>query len=193
MPLAKTPAPLKLRTNSAEFRLLQYRTNPTPIFDLITQSISIGPSLQAEQNRPYSVPAGPNCLPNTHRHSGILLLSDLLILTIPLRLDCRIGRCRLLCSLRLLLHSIARILFGHDTRGLIVRISISQRRVFVLICWHSIHLLSWLCAQMKLNSFTPRAVVVSAFCRASPELHLLPLIEISGHSYPRKPSNRHLL
>jgi hypothetical protein len=63
-----------------------------------------------------------------------LLLSDLLILMIPFRLDCRIGRCRLLCSLRLLPHSIVCILFDHDTRGLIVRISISQGRVFGFRC-----------------------------------------------------------
>jgi hypothetical protein len=104
-------------------------------------------SLQAEQNRPYSVPAGHNCLPNTHSHSDVLLLSNLLILAIPLCLNCRIWRCRLLCSLRLLLHSIDRILIGHNLRGLIIRISIRHRRVFVLICWHSIHLLSWLYAQ----------------------------------------------
>jgi hypothetical protein len=78
-----------------------------------------------------------------------LLLSDLLILTILLCLDRRIGRCYLVCSLRLLLRGIARILFAHNTCRLIVRISIRQRRVFVLICWHSIHLLFWLFAQMK--------------------------------------------
>jgi hypothetical protein len=76
-----------------------------------------------------------------------LLLSDLLILAIPLCLNCRIWRRCLLCSLRLLLHSIARILFGHNPCGLIIRISIRQRSVFVLICWQSIHLLSRLHAQ----------------------------------------------
>jgi hypothetical protein len=52
-------------------------------------------------------PAKRSHLPNAHGHSGILLLTDLLILTILLCLDRRIGRGRLLRSLRLLLRRIA--------------------------------------------------------------------------------------